>query len=162
MDLQPIHNSANLPKQNRPYTIPITEKVLTLIAKTATGLGYVGGAYMTLISVLKAFIWRNPNFDEAAVIAGFFYLIGITGHITFVQLRKKHRELKLIGVMLQNGGQTSIPEAAVGINLDIQKTTKLIKKMQDKDLIFPQTTEQGNIVYQLNGFDVPQNSAIQP
>ena len=138
------------------YESPLTEKVYLPLLKVSSVFGILGGSFMSVIFLLQTFVWPD-DMDTAKILVHIFITLpllggGIISHSTYKRLRRKHRHLKLVDAIL-NSGNISMPEASIILKSDISDTKSVIQDMIDKELLTPLATNEGNIIYTLNGVD---------
>ena len=90
---------------------------------------------------------------EYVILISSFYAIGGLGLMAFKRLRNKHRQFKLIKLLIKKGGKASIHDIALSLNIRIEKAEVFIEKMQDRGVLIPVATKEGNVIVKLNNYD---------
>jgi predicted transcriptional regulator len=125
-------------------------KIYMNLLKVSTAFNFFAGGG-TIIGGILDFISSYRSFSPEPLIIGVVLTsLGILSRKSYIRLKNQQREMDLLKLMLINKGKVSVAEAAIKLNIPIDKIQQIIDNLHNKGHFVLDVAESGEMIYKLN------------
>jgi predicted transcriptional regulator len=128
-------------------------KIYMNLLKGSTVLNFLGGGGATfggVMDLLSSLRYGGFASFEPFVVGIVLIGLGVLSRKSYMRLKNQQREMDLLRLMLINKGKVSVAEAAVKLNIPLDKIQQIIDNLHNKGHFIMDVADNGEMIYKLN------------